>query len=90
METKFRWNPEKNIKLQEQRGLSFEMIVAILETGKYEVLEHPARPNQKTATLIFEGYPWDIPFIEQDDGTVFLKTAYSNQQCPVRFLQAKS
>jgi hypothetical protein len=32
------------------------------------------------AALIFEGYPWDIPFIEQDDGIIFLKTAYPNRK----------
>jgi hypothetical protein len=80
MVTKFRWNPEKNIRLQNQRGISFEMIVAILDTGKYEVLQHPTRPSQKIATFIFEGYPWDVPFVEQDDGSIFLKTAYPNRK----------
>ena len=80
MINKFKWNPEKNIKLQEQRGISFEMIVAILETGKFEVLKHPTRSNQKIATLIFDGYPWDIPFVEQDDGIIFLKTAFPNRK----------
>lgn len=80
MATKFKWNPNKNIKLQKQRSISFEMIVAILETGKYEILEHPARPNQKIATFLFEGYPWDVPFVEQADGSIFLKTAYPNRK----------
>jgi len=80
MVTKFKWSPKKNIKLQKQRGISFEMIVAILDTGKYEVLVHPTRPSQKIATLIFEDYPWDVPFIEQDDGIIFLKTAFPNRK----------
>ncbi len=80
MTTKFKWSPEKNIRLQKQRGISFEMIVAILEAGKYEVLEHPIRPNQKIATLMFEGYPWDVPFVEQDDGIIVLKTAFPNRK----------
>ena len=80
MVTKFKWSSEKNIRLQKQRGISFEMIVAILETGKYDVLEHPTRANQKIATLIFEGYPWDVPFIEQDDDIIFLKTAFPNRK----------
>jgi len=52
----------------------------MLETGKYKVLEHPTRPSQKIATLIFEGYPWDVPFVEQDDGIIFLKTAFPNRK----------
>lgn len=80
MAMKFEWDPAKNIQIQEQRGISFEVIVAILETGQYNVLEHPARPNQKIATLIFEDYPWDVPFVEQEDGSFFLKTAYPNRK----------
>ncbi len=80
MNYKFRWNVEKNIKLQETRGISFEVIAAALETGKFTIGQHPTRSNQKIATLVLDGYPWDVPFVEENDGVFFLKNAYPNRK----------
>ncbi|MDT8448337.1 MAG: toxin [bacterium] len=80
MKNKFRWNPKKNILLEKTRGVSFEVIVALFETGKFTVRRHPTRPNQKIATLVLEGYPWDVSFVEEESGVFFLKTAYPNRK----------
>ena len=39
----FDWNEDKNQRLVEQRGISFERIVSAIEQGGLvDVLEHPA------------------------------------------------
>jgi uncharacterized DUF497 family protein len=38
----FRWNQEKNLKLAEERGISFETVVYAIHKGDViEVLDHP-------------------------------------------------
>ena len=74
----FDWNAEKNQQLAEQRGISFERVVAEIEQGGLvDVLEHPNQeryPGQLIYAVDIEDYIYLVPFVTEADGTRFLKT----------------
>ncbi|MCP4295736.1 MAG: toxin [Proteobacteria bacterium] len=77
---KIRWDVERNLKSQVSGGISFEEIMALIEAGSYYPIAHPTRENQYIAVVMVAGYPWDVPFVIEEDGTVFLKTAFPNRK----------
>ena len=74
----FDWNDEKNRRLVEKRGISFEAILAAIEQGGLvDVLEHPNQERyrgQMIYVVNFEEYLYLVPFVVDEDGTRFLKT----------------
>lgn len=77
MDIGFDWSTEKNRRLIEQRGISFErVVVAIEQGGLVEVLEHPDQdnyPGQLIYAVEIDKYIHLVPFVTQADGTRFLK-----------------
>ncbi len=78
MDVGFDWSPRKNEQLIQQRGVSFETVVAAIEQGDLvDVLEHPNQdryPGQMIYAVEIDEYIHLIPFVTQADGTRFLKT----------------
>jgi hypothetical protein len=76
-----RWDEKRNIELQRIRNISFEEITDIIVRGEYiEILEHPARENQQIFIISIHNYTWAVPFVLEDDNTIFLKTAYPSRK----------
>lgn len=74
------WSPEKNELLRIERGICFEEIAYLIETGKILAIEeNPGHPNQKIYILDMEGYAVIVPFVETDD-EIFLKTAFPSRK----------
>ena len=73
----FTWDPRKNQKLIEERGISFEMILwSIQSGGLLEIIEHPnpkKYPGQKIMVVRAMDYVFLVPFEETGD-EVKLKT----------------
>jgi len=81
----FNWNTEKNEILKRERGLSFEEIVYLIESGQIlSVEENPTRPDQKIYILEIENYTVVVPFVETGD-EIFLKTAFPSRKYSKRF-----
>ena len=81
---KYDWNPEKNEILKAGlRSVSFEEISEAMENGKIiKDFPHPNRekyPNQFIAWVLFRDYVWQVPYVIQPDGTLFLKTAFPSR-----------
>ena len=78
MEPRFDWNLEKNQQLVEQRGVSFERVVSVIEQGGLvNVLDHPNQqryPGQMIYVVDIDGYLHLVPFVTSADGSRFLKT----------------
>ena len=78
MTTGFDWSTEKNERLIEQRGISFENVVSAIEQGGLvDVLEHPHHdryPGQLIYVVEIGEYLRLVPFVTQLDGVRFLKT----------------
>ena len=78
MSVSFDWSTEKNQRLIEQRGISFERVVSAIEQGGLvDVLEHPNQdryPGQMIYVVEVDEYLHLVPFVTQADDTRFLKT----------------
>ena len=67
----YSWDPHKNAKLIRERGLSFEAILASIQSGGLlETVEHPnpqKYPGQKFYVVRLFEYVYLVPFMEKDD-----------------------
>ena len=83
------WDEDKNKKLKEQRGISFEEVVlAISEDRILDIIEHPnpkAYPNQKLFIVNIEDYAYLVPFVE-DTEKVFLKTIIPSRKATKKYI----
>jgi len=73
----FDWNAEKNQKLIEERGFSFEdTSFYLLNGGLIDDVSHPnpeKYPNQRIFVIDVDGYAYLIPYVESEEH-IFLKT----------------
>ena len=79
------WDPEKNEILKNVRGISFEEIAYLIESGQIlGIEENPGRSNQKMYVLEIESYAVIVPFVENDN-EIFLKTAFPSRKYTKRY-----
>lgn len=84
---KYDWDPEKNKWLSENRDISFEEIICLIENGSLRaILKHPKKLNQEIFVVEREGYAYNVPFVENEEGTYFLKTIYPSRASTKRFI----
>jgi uncharacterized DUF497 family protein len=85
----FRWAPDKNDLLKQERGVSFEEItVAVEAAGLLDIVSHPQPkkyPKQKIMVVEFAGYAYLVPFVEEDDH-FFLKTIIPSRKATRDFI----
>ena len=78
MTASFDWSTERNQRLIEERGISFESVVSAIEQGGLvEVLEHPNQdryPGQLIYVVESDETIHLVPVVTRADGTRFLKT----------------
>ena len=81
-----RWNADKDLWLQERRGVSFQDIATcILSDNLIDMIENPSRDGQEAFVIRFKNYIWVVPFVVEKDNTIFLKTAYPSRKMNARF-----
>ena len=86
----FSWSNEKNIKLQQERGISFEEVVFHIQHG--QVLAVVAHPNQerysyqKMFVVAINDYAYLVPFVESE-GEIFLKTVIPSRKATKQYLR---
>ena len=79
------WSNEKNEILKTERGISFEEIAFLIESGQIlGIEENPGRSNQKIYILEIDNYAFIIPFVEKDN-EIFLKTAFPSRKYTRRY-----
>jgi uncharacterized DUF497 family protein len=79
------WDSKKNEILKHVRGISFEEIAHLIESGQIlGIEENPRRSNQKIYILEIENYAVVVPFIESDD-EIFLKTDFPSRKYAKRY-----
>ncbi len=73
----FKWNPDKNKILFENRNITFEEVVQAISDGHgISDIPHWNRdkyPNQRIITVLIKGYAYIIPYV-MDGEDYFLKT----------------
>ncbi len=89
----FDWDKEKNKKLKQDRGVSFEeIVIAIKENRVIKITNHPNRkcyPNQKIFILEIHNYAYLVPFVE-DDQKVLFKTIIPNRQATKKYIRKEA
>jgi len=80
------WDSEKNEILKHVRGISFEEIAYLIESGQIllGIEENSRRFNQKIYILEIENYAVVVSFVENDD-EIFLKTAFPSRKYTKRY-----
>ena len=85
----FKWNTEKNEILEKERGITFEEIVKIIESGaKVIEVEHPNKkkyPNQNILIVDVSGYAYMVTFVKNDN-ECFLKTIIPSRKATKKYL----
>ena len=89
VEKPIEWDPEKNVFLIEQRGLSFEAVVIAIERNHLiAAYPHPTRKNQKIFEVEIDGYVVVVPYVE-DEEKIFFKTAFHSRKSNKVHLQGE-
>jgi hypothetical protein len=82
----FLWSIDKNRALKEHsdRHICFEDIVAAIDAGGLlDDIEHPNTekyPKQRMLVVLFSGYVYAVPYVQDADGNLFLKTAFPSRR----------
>ncbi len=85
----FDWDEGKNVKLKEERGISFADIQIAFEEGRIlDVIDHPNKEkyaNQQMLIVEIEDYIYLVPFIEDED-KYFLKTIFPSRKMTKNYI----
>ncbi|GDX84400.1 hypothetical protein LBMAG43_04420 [Methylococcaceae bacterium] len=83
------WNPEKNRKLIEERGISFETAVFNLQSGNLlDDVEHPNTTDyahQRMFVIKIDDYIYLVPYVETETD-IFLKTIIPSRKATKHYL----
>jgi uncharacterized DUF497 family protein len=84
----YNWNAEKNQRLLEERGITFERIVFEIGLGNERaVFLHPNQdryPGQLISMVEVDDYVYLFPFIE-NEAEIFLKTIITSRKATRQF-----
>jgi hypothetical protein len=78
-----KWNEEKNLLLQNDRNISFEIVAEKLKNG--DIIDDIINPNnqkysnQRIFVIEINAYIYFVPYIENEN-EVFLKTIYPSRK----------
>ncbi len=90
-EKDFCFSPEKNAQLIAERGISFEEIIAALNNDYLlDVIDHPNQQryrHQKMYVVHARDYVYLVPFVEDIQGEIFLKTIIPSRKAKRQYLE---
>ena len=88
-----RWNIEKAKQLlanKARKGVCFEdCVVALEESRVLDDLPHPMQSNQRLLVLEIRGYAHVVPYVRENDGTLFLKTVFPSRKHHAKYLSRR-
>ena len=88
----FRWDNEKNEWLKQNREVSFEQVVILMERGDIlETIEHPNQykyPGQKIATVRINDYAYLVPYVQESE-VIFLKTIIPSRKATSKYVRVQ-
>lgn len=79
----YRFNEDKNQILLDQRGFSFEHIIACIEAGGLKkVVRHTSTKysHQYILHVYMNEYMYEVPCVREWTDTFFIKTAYPSRR----------
>lgn len=88
----FCWDSEKNLKLQNERRVSFEQVITAIGRGDLlDVVRNPNRvkySNQQLFIVKMRGYVYLVPFVETEE-EIFLKTIIPSRKATNKHLSGE-
>jgi uncharacterized DUF497 family protein len=85
------WNNDKNEKLKQERGISFEDVIYYIEHDKLlAILEHNNQekyPGQRIYVLEINKYVYLVPFVETEN-EILLKTIIPSRKATKKYSEA--
>ena len=87
----YKYSLEKNQKLIQERNISFEQIEAAIENGQVlDIIDHPNPKKygaQKMYVITANDYVYVVPFVEDKNGDIFLKTIFPSRKAKQKYLK---
>ncbi|MEK7544256.1 MAG: DUF4258 domain-containing protein [Patescibacteria group bacterium] len=84
------WDQDKNERLKDERGISFEEVMDAIVDGKIIVIlrnkNQDRYPNQRVFIVDIDDYIYLIPFVEGED-KLFLKTIYPSRKHTKQYIE---
>jgi len=75
------WDPDKNLWLNEHRGISLDEIASCILCRKYKaMLENPSRDGQMIFIIDYKEYIHVVPFVIDENNNIVLKTAFPSRR----------
>lgn len=89
MKYRIEFSEEKNLILQETRGLCFDDVIKTIENNKVlDYLKNKKYPNQKILVIKIRNYIYAVPYIvNKKKKTIFLKTVYPSRMLTKKYLK---
>ncbi|XVN41334.1 MAG: hypothetical protein RCO49_01780 [Rickettsia endosymbiont of Argas persicus] len=88
---KFRYNYEKNAKLLHDRSIGFEEIIQSINDGNLlGVRLHHDQTKYKGQKILYVriiDQVYAVPYVEEDENTIFLKTLFPSKKAKKEFLK---
>ena len=92
-EFKFFYSDEKNKKLIQERGIGFEDVIQAAISGNILKFDNHHNlikyPNQKLMFVRITDQVYVVPFVEQSQNCLYLKTIFPSRKAKKRFLSSK-
>ncbi len=91
MKFKIEFSEEKNLILQETRGIGFDEVIKAIERKKIlDDLKNKNYPNQKILVIRIKNYVYAVPYVVSvKKKTIFLKTVYPSRALTSKYLKGK-
>ncbi len=92
MKYEYIFDPDKNRKLKNERGVGFEDIIALVDAGYLvDVVDNPNTrkyPSQRFYVVDVAGYIHLVPFV-RDGHRIYLKTIYPSRKATRNYMGGK-
>ena len=84
------WNDDKNLKLQNERKISFDEIAEVILRKEYlDIIENPSRPFQQLFVIELNDYIYSVPFIIDSESNIVLKTAFPSRKLNKKYKEIR-
>ena len=84
------WSDDKNLKLQNERKISFDEIAEVILRKEYlDIIENPSRPFQQLFVIELNDYIYSVPFIIDSEANIVLKTAFPSRKLNKKYKEIR-
>ena len=95
MKLEIEFSEEKNLLLQQTRGINFDQVISAIENNKIlDNLKHKnikKYPKQRILVIKIKNYVYAVPYvIDKRKKIIFLKTIYPSKTLTNKYLKRKT